>query len=278
MKIYRVTPKRPRFNVLLYGDPGSGKTTLAATSQESEHMKNVLFLNIEGGLLSVSYRGDVRAVDIESTDEVEEAFWKIRDKKPPFETIQTVVIDSGTELQTKNLEEIVTDAMSKNRTSRSGKERAPDDIWQEDYGRSTARLKRIFRQFKDLPVNVIITALAKYVYPKVADAAKLVETDPLVVMPSFTQKLGESVMGYVDFVWYTYYDQEDKKFKVLTRPQGPYRAKTRGPNFQKAIGTVITSPNMAELYDLFVTSESAGAQVKPARRPKTSPSKPTTSK
>lgn len=220
-------------------------------------MKDVVFLNIEGGLLSVAHRGDIRAVDIDNTAQVEREFWLIkrRDKAAGYEKTRTVVIDSGTELQTLDLEEIVTTAMKKSKRSKGGKERSIDEIWQDDYGKSTAHLRRIFRMFKELPHHVIITALAKESYPKTAGGeaqAKALGVEPLIVLPSLTQKVSTSVMGYMDFVWYTFYDQETQEYKLLTKNSGPYRAKTRGPLFQAALGDVIVQPSLRDIYDLFV--------------------------
>lgn len=265
-KMYTVTPRRPRFNALFYGDPGSGKTTLAASAQDCPEMADVLFCNIEGGLLSIAHRGDIRAIDIESCDEVDETFWKLKRREDEYRTVKTVVLDSGTELQTMNLQEVVRAAMEKGR-SKSGKQRdSEDEIWQDDYGKSTAYLRRTFRQFKDLPHNLIVTALAKYTYPKSQNdpgrseaQAKAMGVDPLVVLPSMTQKVAESLMGYMDFVWYTFYDQEDDTYKVLTKSSGPYRAKTRGPHFQKALGDVVKQPTLQEIYQLYVETESRGA-------------------
>ena len=229
-------------------------------------MADVVFYNIEGGLLSIAHRGDIRAIDIESCDELDEEFWRLKSREGDYRTVRTAVLDSGTELQTMNLQEIVRSAMEKG-SSKSGKKRSSEDeIWQDDYGKSTAYLRRIFRQFKDLPHNVIITALAKYTYPKSQSdpsrseaQARALGVEPLVVLPSMTQKVAESLMGYMDFVWYTFYDQEEDKYKVLTKSSGPYRAKTRGPHFQKALGDVVVEPSLKSIYELYVETESRGA-------------------
>lgn len=275
MEAYRVTPDAPVLNVMLYGDAGTGKTSLAASAQDHPEMENVMFANVEGGLLSVAHRGDIHAVDIKSMDELEELFWTIA-KGEEYQTVQTIVLDSATEMQTVNLEQIVEAAVEKGGSSRSGKVRTRDDIWQDDYGKSTTQMKRIIRRFKDLPKNLIVTALAKRTYPKVPEGADITNVEPVAVVPSLTAKLGESVMGYMDMVWYTYIEAGDgdtpPQFKMLTQRSGPYFAKTRGIHFAAALGQVVSNPNMTDIYNLLVQSQkgavpkSAPAKKKVVRR------------
>jgi hypothetical protein len=169
------------------------------------------------------------------------------------------VIDSATELQSINLDEIVAAAMEKQKRnphrSRKGNVRTEDDIWQDDYGRSTKQLKRLFRQFRDLPVHVVITALAKFVYPKMPEGTDMTLVEPMTVVPNLTAKLSSSLLGFMDMNWYCYVDPEDNKFKILTQKQGPYHAKTRGPYFASKMGPVVENPTLGKLYDIFVTAE-----------------------
>lgn len=265
---YRVTPENPVFNALFYGDPGSGKTTLAASCQDHPSMKDVIFANIEGGLLSVSHRGDIHAVDVKSTQELENLYWDL--KRGQYESVRTVVIDSATELQTVNLEEVVNDAMGSGKTaSRRGRERTRDDIWQEDYGKSTVQLKRLFRWFKDMDMNVIVTALAKTVYPKVSEGVDMSQVEPLSVQPSLTAKLSSSLNGYMDFVWFLRFDPELGVYQALTQRDPVYFAKTRGLRFAEAIPQIVSlSPEgkdrfmMPEIFDLFCQTQSEGTKKK----------------
>ena len=103
----------------------------------------------------------------------------------------------------------------------------------------------------------------KRIYPPTPPGTDLTRVEPLATVPSVTDKLGKSVMGYMDFVWYLEFDAEENTRSMLTRPMvvegaGEVFAKTRGPHFLAALGDVVESPTLPELYDLFVSSAKDG--------------------
>lgn len=247
LKIEQVDAHKPWIKALVYGDPGVGKTTFAATAQKHDAMSDVLFINIEGGMLSVRGTGVAATEKIKHTNQIEELFWKLKSDSD-FARYQTVVIDSGTELQTLNLSNIVEDSIAKKRT----KGRSVDDIHLEDYGKSTAQLRRLFRNFRDLDKHVVVTALPKRVMPQNAGAQSTGE--PTLVYPAFTEKLAFSVMGYMDFVWYLYTDKEGHR-KLLTQEQGVYKAKTRGQVFAQEIGKSVSDPDLSVLFQTLLNTE-----------------------
>ncbi len=231
--------------VLIYGDPGTGKTTLAATVTENVDMEKTLVINIEGGMLSIIDTGALATDQVSNITEVEEIMWALSSKAKGFEHFNTVIVDSGSELQTLDLEGIVREAKKKK------SDRDLDDIHIEDYGKSTQRLKRIFRHFRDLKMNVIVTALVKRHMPPATSARKT----PLKVVPKFTASLSDSVCGYMDCVWYLYLDEETGKRQMLTQPEGVYFAKTRGHNFSRELGKLVEDPNFSDIYNLLQTTE-----------------------
>lgn len=225
--------------LLIYGRPGVGKTTLAATLDP----ERTLFLNIEGGMLSVTGTAAKTTSQLRSVAEVEEIFWRLANRDKEVAWVSTVVIDSATELQTISLEGLVAEGIKKK------PERSPDDIHLRDYGRSTAQLKRLFRLFRDLPMHVILTALVK-------DLTAGEETKRVVAtVPYLTEKLSASLMGYQDFVWYL--DVRDGKRVICTQDNAPIKAKTRGHRFSKAIGSYVIEPNLKTLYEKLVETETA---------------------
>lgn len=281
--MYLVQGDDPTFNIMIYGSPGIGKTWLAATAQDHPAMADILVLDVEGGLITVASRGDIMAQKLiaiskfqpipgqatlpDGYSTLEDEFWKLRNKSPGYENIRTVVIDSGSECQTLNLEIIVANSIRKNRNKHADREQ--DDIYVEDYGKSTSQLKRLFRYFRDLPINVIITALPKFVYPKTPDGKQKQNASPSAVMPWFTDKLAEAVRGYMDMVWYMFQAEDGKRY-LLTHDMGVYKAKTRGIMFSRAIGDRIAvrdagtdngeGHTLATLYDLWLETEVSKSQ------------------
>ena len=78
---YKVTPEKVvgRMKILIYGPQGVGKTYLAATAQDHPAMRDVLFLNVEGGLMTIAHRGDIMAEDtphqgLEDTEDRQQRF------------------------------------------------------------------------------------------------------------------------------------------------------------------------------------------------------------
>lgn len=245
----------PRFKVLVYGPPGAGKTTFAATVAQHVDMSPVLVANIDKGALSIASVPGIDGVDIHSTEDLEELFWLLANRSEGYGHYKTVILDGISEMQKVDMEAIASKEVQ------SGKRESVDHREIQDYGESISRLERIFRQYRDLanrpesPLHIILTAWDKKTYPKV-DGRKVDKTKlkPTLVGPDLSDKLGNSVTGFMDFVWYLGVDDEGNR-RMLTQTMGAHRAKTRGHKFSDALGPVVDSPNMAKLYDTFVATE-----------------------
>ncbi len=244
-----VTLGTPKTKALIYGSAGVGKTLLAASAQGHPDMANVLYANIDGGLITVASRKGLLECVINNVQELEELQGMAARKAKEFEGVKTLVIDSGTELLENFLREIA------EREAKGNSKRDRDKNQIEDYGESTAKLNRIFRWCRDLPLHVIMTAHDK-VERKLVDTRKQnKESAPvLAIRPKFTDKLGTSVMGCFDYVWYMYIDDDSNRC-LMTQPNSVVQAKTRGEKFAKALGRIVVNPNLAEIFSLLLKTE-----------------------
>lgn len=241
-----------KINALIYAMPGVGKTTLAESANRHPALAPALFLNMEGGLLSVArYRPN--KIDITSVEHLETLLTLYAQGDPRLTRFRTLIVDSASELQRASLQSHIVGRQRGNRG------RDLNDINRDDYGRMTVQLGRVLCMLRDLPVNAIITAHPTFVYPDGERGG-----EPERVFPAFTPRLATQVMGFYDFVWYMYMvvetnpetDQEEEVRYILTNKRGAYEAKTRGPRFRELIGSRFRNPTLPVLYDLLLQAES----------------------
>lgn len=252
---YLITPDifLNKLNILIYGDPGSGKTHLAGTAQDVPEMADVHVFNIDGGIMTLARRGDIHATDIHSIDELEQELFKLANHDPKYGGVKTVIIDNITELQTLTLEGITTAASAERR--RKDKNYTIDQVYLEDYGIGGKKLTRILRGFRDLPMHVIFIA---HKMDKMRKGTNILEESK----PNLTDKVSTAIMGYQDYVWYLYtadeavgdeehgYTNETHRY-MLTQPMNNYAAKTRGAEFAQALGSIVRDPNFVDIMNLY---------------------------
>lgn len=138
----------PWKTIVLYGDSGVGKTTLAATAPKP------MILDSNMGLLSIDHRPGyehVRSKPVSSMSHLERYYDRFKgSRKPSWKgRYETVVFDHFDDIQGIVLDEL-TDAAAERDPRRL------DDPAQKDYGIMGNRLRRHIRKYKSLPVHKIM--------------------------------------------------------------------------------------------------------------------------
>lgn len=236
--IKQLKEKKFYIKMLIYGDNGTGKTVFGASAMDCDVCKEVLFVNIEGGMLSITDRKTLDHWDISEFVEIKDVLKFLQEEEHSY---KAVVLDSITELQLRSLDAIVKDAMA---APPKGKPRTDEDeIRIDDYGKNTVAMRKVLRGFRDLPMHVIMTALA--VENKDEDGV-------VTVSPQLTEKMANSVMGYVDIVAYMHAKKVAKDGKeelvrsFLFQPYGKFRAKDRTGK----LGDFLVTPTVQRIMDL----------------------------
>ena len=176
MEVTPYEPKNGFLNMLVYGASGTGKTVFAATSPTP------LFLDMEGGLLSVA--GRVDRAEIKSFGDLKEAYRYLKAGEHKY---ATVVLDSLTELEKIVMGAVLAEAGCE--VPRHGEW----NLW-------TTRMRDIVRAFRDLPMNVVMTALEAEIKDEVSGA--------VMKRPAMPGRFGFELAGYFDLVLYLSLERE----------------------------------------------------------------------
>lgn len=173
--------------ILVYGDPGVGKTTFAAGAPAP------LFIDIERGMRSLKNHPElaknVKRIPIDTLKELEDLFWEIREGNEVFNDRQTIVFDTYSALQKKNLDEILLEGFNKDHNKN------PYLATQGDYKRSTQHLRRLIVQFCELERFHIVVLTH-------AVEAKDDTTGMLLIRPSITPALTGTFEELMDVYCY----------------------------------------------------------------------------
>lgn len=194
---------------LIYGPSGHGKTRLIGTANDDERTSPMLLIDYEGGVSSLIGR-DIDVVRITSWAEYEEVRKFLEGGKHEY---KSVGIDSISEAHLNALLGRLDERQRKD----------PNALEQNDYGVALVMMRRLLRSFRDLPLHVFCTSLAK---------EEVDVREGLVKKPSMTGAMADEVLGIFESVSYLALGEDaDKNVKrvLIMNPVPKIRAKTRVP-------------------------------------------------
>ena len=249
---------------LIYGDNGVGKTYLAASAQDVPSMKNVLFIDVESGDLSISNRNDIRVIRIESFAQLARVYDQFllkhiyyRDKMAPGperdkrimdleqmltddevtepRIYNTIVLDTVTEIQKYCVYQLLGIKVGQ-----------PLDIEPAQtlefagWGKLLEMMGLTIRAFVKLPMHVIAVAQLD----ETQDALKTFHR-----APSFQGQFQKQAPGMVDNVGYMVAfpnESGETVRRLYMTPGKTYKGKSRLRLFK---GSYIEAPSMQQIYD-----------------------------
>lgn len=223
------------FNFLIYGESGTGKTTLAGSADDVPAMRPVLFIDIEGGTESLRHSyPNVQTVRVMNWKQMQEVYNELADGDHGF---RTVVLDSLTEIQKFNMYNIMTDLTQKR------PDLDPDVPGMREWGKNLEQMRKYIRAFRDLEMHTIFTAL------NMTDKDQ--KTGITTMQPMLSGKLAKEAAAFLDVVGYYYVKQigdgGDAEFKrlLLTQKTDAQVAKDRSGK----LPMIVESPTMRSIYD-----------------------------
>jgi len=216
-------------NMLVYGQPGVGKTTFAAKSP------NPLILDFESGTMSVRNM-DVSIATPRSLEDIQKVIKKAQ--KSGFETL---VIDSTTEMSRHFMNQVMGEM------TRKDPRKSLFSPTLEAWGMVTEMMRFVTRVARDAEMHTVFVALETM--------EKSEKSDKVFAKPSLTPKVGEDMTAYVDIVGRL--TMAKKERVLLLDPSSEYIAKDRSGllpdtvsgddlSFQHIIDLIVGSDDFVE--------------------------------
>lgn len=222
----------PRFNGLIFGDYGTGKTRLTGSASMVPALSDVLMIDIEGGALTLRNTFPMcKTVRASSWNDIRDIGEEL--KSGAYSSVRTAIIDSLSEAQLFNMDFVMADLLE-------GKPDRDENIaglreWQQNM----ANMRKFIRFYRDLPMTTIFTALMK------EDKDKL--TGKRYKRPALPGKLASQVPAMFDLVAYLYVkDTEVGPTRcLLTGATEDIPAKDRSGSLPQ----VMINPTMTDIYN-----------------------------
>jgi len=230
--------------MMVYGDYGMGKTTLAGSASKVPSMQDVLMIDAEAGDLSLSgYEGVdvIRVKNYKMVSHVEEFLkrhCKLRDdddiealcelestlkgeKITEPRKYNTVIVDTLTEVETYCMYQLLGITLNTRLDEETNVAEWPE------FRRNFNMIQRFVRTFRDLPLHVIMTCSQQYTQD---------EQKRFNFAPSLTGKLSGAVQGFFDVVGYlTIVKSDEGKAirRLYVQPIERFAAKNRFVAFKE---------------------------------------------
>lgn len=236
-------PQHERF--LIYGYSGAGKTRLAATAPE------VLILDInEKGTASVRRDIDPKVYPVNDWIELIEVYWYLQEGDHPY---RSVAIDGITAMQTLCMNFVLGDEAARDAS------RDPDMPSRQAWGKVGQLMKTQITNFRNLPMNVVFTALTRTAAIE-DDDGDMTET---VTGPAASPSVQGHLEAAVDTIGYLFtrevvVKKGDVKKKVvrrrlLTGPNARFKTKDRNGVF----GEYVDAPDLSKMLNVIYGTEEA---------------------
>ncbi len=195
-------------NMMIYSEPGVGKTHLIGTAQDHKLTAPLLVFDIDGGITTLRKRKDVDVIQVRSVKQLIQGYRMLYNaipsdgKKFPY---GTVAIDTYSELQQLDLAEIM------KQFAKINDKIDPDVPDMRGYGKSGTHMRDIVRAFRDLPCNTIFSCHSE---TDRDNNMKLVNKIKLV------GKLRVDIPGFLDIVGFYRSETDGDDIKRIMQFQG----------------------------------------------------------
>jgi hypothetical protein len=204
---------------LIFAPAGAGKTVLLGTAQADKRTNPMLLLDFEGGTESLAGL-DIDTIPIHGWEDYNDAYEALANGDTlefdgveyDFSKYKSLGVDSVSETHKFALLEI----LRKEGPSR----RNPDLVEQGDYGTATTQMRRLLREFRDLPMHVFFVAHAKETE---------IPREGRVRVPDLAGQMAEEIAGLTSMSGYLaqFDDEGTIRRTLLLHSERKFRIKAR---------------------------------------------------